>query len=446
MSTNCITTRTENVATFERNSALRDLKLFNTFRPRRMHFMSPEKIAARPFVRVFAIILFAIVCRVTPVCAQPNTTNFFPIMAWNSPPADLAVLKKMSECGLTIAGFVPPAALDLCKKAGLMAIVSDSRCDGYDWNRVDDRTARANIRSLVAQVGRHPSVYGFYLRDEPAPSILPGLGKVAALLREAAPGKWPYINLFPNYADNNQLEGLSYPQYLQLFISTCRPQFISYDHYALMDDGSLRNGYWQNLEQVHAASRTSGIPFCAIVLSVAHFSYREPTAADLRFEIYSALSYGARGIAYFTYFAPPTGNYRNAPIDQFGHPTPTWSYMQNVNLQVQKLAPILLQLTCNDTYHLANVPEGSHGPGPASLVSSVDGGDYVVGEFTHRDHSRYVLLTNKDLKKSATCAPHYTVQPRSVQKVSPYSGELIPYDGENIWVAPGQGVLLKLIY
>ena len=30
---------------------------------------------------------------------------------------------------------------------------------------------------------------------------------------------------------------------------------MSYDHYALMDDGSLRDGYWRNLEQVRAAGK-----------------------------------------------------------------------------------------------------------------------------------------------------------------------------------------------
>ena len=394
---------------------------------------------------VFSILVIAIAFQ-THAYAQTSATNFFPIMAWNSPPAELSVFQRMAECGLNVAGFVPVTALDLCYSAGLKAIVSDSRCGGYDWTHVDERVARSNILSLVAQVGRHPAVYGFYLRDEPPPAYLPGLARVAALIHEAAPGKWPYINLYPNYADNNQLEGLSYAQYLQLFVSDCRPTFISYDHYALMDDGTLRNGFWENLEQVHAASRSSGVPFCAIVLSVGHFNYRAPSAADLRFEVYTALSYGARGIAYFTYFAPPTGNYRGAPIDQFGNQTPAWHNMQNVNLQVQKLAPTLLQLICNDTYHFKNIPEGSHGPRPTSLVTGCDGGDFVCGEFTHHDRTRYVLITNKDVVKSAVCQPHYIRPPRRVQKVSPYSGALEDFSGENVWVQPGQGVLLKLTY
>ena len=58
----------------------------------------------------------------------------------------------------------------------------------YDWTRVDERIARSNITSLVAQVGKHPALYGFYLRDEPPPSYFAGLGRVAGLLREADNG------------------------------------------------------------------------------------------------------------------------------------------------------------------------------------------------------------------------------------------------------------------
>src|SRR5436190_6732080 len=94
-------------------------------------------------------------------------TNFFPIMPWNSPPNDPEVLKKIHDCGFTIAGFVAPSGLDNCQKAGLKAIVSDARIAGCDWATVDDAKARTNAASLVADVGKHPAVFGYYLRDEP---------------------------------------------------------------------------------------------------------------------------------------------------------------------------------------------------------------------------------------------------------------------------------------
>ncbi|MDQ6632503.1 MAG: hypothetical protein M3Y82_12245 [Verrucomicrobiota bacterium] len=370
--------------------------------------------------------------------------EFFPVMAWNAAPNDPAILEKMRECGLTVAGFASTNTLDACHAAGLKAIVSDPRAGGYDWANVDEKIARTNLTSLVADVGKHPAVYGYYLRDEPTSSFFPGLAKVSSILHELAPDKWAYINLFPNYANASQLGAASYTDYLEKFIATCQPTVLSYDHYALMDDGSLKNGYWLNLEQMRAAAQKHHLPFWNIVLAVATFNFREPTAADFRFQVYSTLAYGGRGIAYFTYFAPQVGNYRGAAIDQFGNPTPAWSYMQNVNLQIQKLAPTLLKLSCNDVYHFGSVPEGSHKPTEKSLLKTVDGGDYIAGEFTHEDGSRYALIVNKDVVKSHPCSPKFRIPVKSLKLISPYSGEAIDFSGEQVWIAPGSGALLKL--
>src|ERR1022692_1918320 len=247
---------------------------------------------------IFALLLTA-QCG-CPAQAPPDT-NFFPIMAWNSVPKDPAVLRKMHECGLTIAGFAAPDTLAACRAAGLKAIVSDARVSNYDWANVDAGKTRKSVANLVAKVGRNPAVYGYYLRDEPSANMFPGLAKVADLIRELSPGKWPYINLFPDYATPGQLGNANYSEYLERFIATCHPTIISYDNYSFMDDGSVRESYWTNLEAVRDACQKHGIEFWNIVLSVAHFSYRELNAADFRFEVYTTLTYGGRGISYFTY-------------------------------------------------------------------------------------------------------------------------------------------------
>lgn len=376
--------------------------------------------------------------------AAPKPESFFPLMAWNSIPSDAATFKKMRECGLTVAGFVSPKDLDLCHQAGLKAIVSDPRASGYDWKNVDEPAARKQVTALAASTAQHPAVYGYYLIDEPNSELFPGLAKVAALVHEMAPGKWPYINLFPNYASTTQLGNSSYSEHLEQFIQTVNPTQLSYDHYALMDDGSLRKGYWENLEAMRAAALEHDLPFWNIVLTVAHFNYREPTAADLRFQVYTTLAYGGRGIAYFTYFAPRVGNYRAAPIDQFGNPTPTWHSLQNVNLQVARLAPTLLQLRSDAVYHLAEPPEGCRGPTDTSLLKGPPQKELMAGDFTHTDGSRYLMIVNKDFAKSRHCQPQFRGEPKRVLMVSLYTGQLENYSGEQVWLAPGQGVLLKL--
>lgn len=366
----------------------------------------------------------------------------FPLMAWGHTPGDPAVLQKMRACGITVAGFVAPSALDACRDAGLKAIVSDPRTAGYDWTKVDPAVARANVESLTNEVKDHPAVYGYLLRDEPSAAMFPGLGAVAAAVKEFHPGAWPYINLFPNYAEPDQLGTPDYESHIKAFVEACKPTALSYDHYALFEGGGLREGYFANLESMRKAGLEHNLPFWNIVLTSAHFNYRETTDADVRFQVYSSLAYGARGIAYFTYFTPNWGNYRLGPIDQFGNETPTWGKLRTVNLQVAKLAPALLKLRSDRVYHFGDVPRGAAGPDAESLIESIEG-PMLVGDFTHEDGSRYVMVVNKSFTNSVPCQPRLRAS-AGLEQVSAYTGLTQPFGGEGVWLAPGQGTLLRI--
>ena len=180
------------------------------------------------------------------------------------------------------------------------------------------------------------------------------------------------------------------------------------------------------------------VPFWNIVLANSHFAHAEPTRASLLLEVYTTLAYGGRGLAYFTYFAPKVGNYRCAPVDQFGHETPTWSLLQNANLQVLKLAPTLLQLTSTRVYHFDKpVP-------PDSLVTSAGSPQFLAGDFTHTDGTQYVMIVNKSLTSPAPVGLQLRTPAKQVMLISPYTGDPTPFEGEQVWLAPGAGALLKL--
>jgi hypothetical protein len=392
-----------------------------------------------------ALVLAVLVLLATPCWAEEAAQAFFPIMPWDGPPNDPEVFKTMRECGLTVAGFVPPAALDNCHAAGLKAIVSDARTSGYDWTNVDAEAARKNVTAVVNEVKDHPAVYGYYLRDEPNASFFPGLAKVADVVKELHPGAWPYINLFPNYAENWQLGTQGYDQYVEKFVETCKPPVLSYDHYALYEGGGMGPLYFANLETMRRVAEKHDLPFWNIVQSMGCLNFRETSFADLRFQVNTSLAYGARGIAYFKYLSGQVGNFRQGPIDHFGGKTPTWDYMRQVNLAVAQWAPTLLKLKSDRVYHFGEAPQGCTGPDAQSLVKAIPG-KMVVGDFTHEDGARYVMIVNKDFAGSLVCAPQYAKAPAKVEHVSPYNGTLVPFEGEYTWLAPGQAHLLKLTY
>lgn len=368
----------------------------------------------------------------------------FAILPWGGTKPDPAVLREIAECGFNLAGFVPPEGLDAVQAAGLKCIVSGHNTHVGDAEaKLDEGEIAKRVEPLVKQVGKHPALFGYYLRDEPTAHAFGGLANWVAAYRKVDPDARCYINLFPNVASIPQLGVNTYDEYVESFVTVVKPGFISYDHYALMDDGSLKDGYFQNLESVRRIALRHDLPFWNIVLSNAHFRYAEPSEDGLRFQVYTTLAYGARGISYFTYFAPPTGNYRLAPIDQFGHKTATWEMLRNVNLQIHQLAPTYIKLKSVNVFHHPDVPKGCQGIETSKFVQEVDGGNFVVGEFEGLEGRPFVMVVNKDLHKSTSFTIRFK-RAGQIMQVSSYSGALHRWAGENNWLAPGQGMLLSL--
>jgi hypothetical protein len=403
---------------------------------------------SRPAAAAAACILLLSVGKITAVAAPNEVPRLAPeefaILPWGHTSGDADMLREVRECGFNLAGFVAPEHLDAVAASGLKCIVSDPDIHVADAAAgLDEVEVQKRVATLTARAAGHSAMFGYYLRDEPGAGLYPALARFVAALRQADPDHSSYINLFPNYASPGQMGAPTYEEYVESFVTTVKPAFISYDHYALLDDGSLRDGYFQNLEAVRKTALKHGLPFWNIILSNAHFRYAEPSEGGLRFQVYTTLAYGGRGISYFTYFAPAIGNYRLAPIDQFGHKTPTWDMLRNVNLQIHRLGPTYLKLKSVNVFHHADVPAGCAGINASRHLAAVNGGRFVVGEFEGPGGQPFVMIVNKDLHVSTAFDVKFK-QPGRIMQTSAYTGQTAPWGGENNWLAAGQGMLLSL--
>lgn len=372
------------------------------------------------------------------------TPEQFAILPWGQTPGDPQVLQAIHECGFNLAGFVEPEHLDRVAAAQLRCIVLDREqhaCDPDDpW---DPPRIRRHVEALVARVGTHKAVYGYFVNDEPAARFHNELQAWVDAYRLLAPQAVAYVNLFASNATPRQLGVTGYTEYLESYLQTVQPTVLSYDHYALMADGTLREGYFYNLEVIREAAQRYDIPFWNTVLSNAHYGFAEPTDAGLRFQLYTSLAYGARGISYFTYFTPNIGNYRLGPIDQFGRKTPTWDMLRNVNMQMHRIGGTYAGLRSVGVFHHPEVPAGSVGIEQARWVEDVSGGSMVVGEFEGPQGQPFVLVVNKSLQRSAAMEIRFR-EPGRIRFVSPYTGQLDLWAPDNHWLAPGQGLLLSV--
>ena len=146
---------------------------------------------------------------------------------------------------------------------------------------------------------------------------------------------------------------------------------------------------------------------------------------------------------YFTYYTPQVGNYRLGPIDRFGYRTKTWDMMRNINLQIHSLVPVYGTLKSVNVFHTGTIPRGGRGVESAKLVESVGGDSLLVGEFVDPGGKPFALVVNKNMKSSVAFGIQFKEKGR-IMLISSFNKGRVPFTGEQVWLAPGCGVLLTV--
>ena len=384
---------------------------------------------------------------------------------WYGPPVSDMTPERYQEiaaCGFTIAA--PPhdlsleinrRHLDLCYQAGITGLVGDRRLlRERDAPPLETQPGwEQEVIRAVEDYRDHPALYGYYIGDEPHRRDFADQARVCRLIQQHDPRHIPYINLYPNYAAPHlpgsaldQLGTASYEEHVAAFLQEVQPPLLSYDHYALFDDGSVRPEYFANLETIRRQALAAQVPFWQIILLTPHFRYRDPDEADLRWQAYTTLAYGGRGLSYFTYWTPDHANFRNAIIDPFGERTPHYAMVRRLNRELHALGPTLLSLSSRRVLHLPGDAGNLHG-----VVRGADGGSFVMGEFAGPDGTDYLLIVNNDRAHAAQARVEMATA-AEVREVNRVTGALSPLreegepDGRSVrvWLAPGDGRLFRL--
>lgn len=394
--------------------------------------------------------------------------EFFPILPWSpyhgwtKPFVEHKQngLESIAECNFNMAGFVWPKDLRQCRKLGLGAILLPSEDVAInnrymrDWKTLPDAEIDRRVKELVRAGGSHPAVKGYFIMDEPGVEDFPALGKAVAAVRKYAPGKWAYINLYPDYAtlgapDRSQLGASNYTEYLERFVSEVHPQAISYDNYMVESSDDLRNtgraaSYYRNLLEIRRVAQEHHLPYLNIVCANQIRPQTPiPSPANLQFQTYTTLAAGYRGVTWYNYYGP---GYHYTPIDTSDRRTLTWVYLRDVNAQVAALAPVMSRLTSTGVFFSAPAPVEDLPLLPGKLVGAVMCSTPVmVGEFIHANGDAYVMVVNLSLERSAKFLLKTTPMRETIQIVSAVDGSLSTFDQKaGLWLVAGQGALLKL--
>jgi hypothetical protein len=383
------------------------------------------------------------------VYRRPWRFRKFPIIAWWGPPgtATLRDFRAYKDAGFTLyaanpdTGYEP--AMEMAARVDI-PVMAYRQVQGF------------GLPARPADYTRHrENIVGWITNDEPSgdAGVTAAITAVNTLLRED-PTRWALFNLLPPGAQQNP----STEPVISAAIRNGLP-ILSYDSYVIHKDGTdAAERHYQYLDQFRRASLRYDVPFWAFALSIQHFGYRRPSESDLRWQQYTNLAYGAKGLWYFTYWGPTSWENwdRVAIVDPAtGAPTENYRHVQTLNRAVQKMGDTLLTLSCRDVVH-TNPPNGQQPFVPdRQWIAGLTAADALIGFFNDPRGRQYALLVNKQhgMNKTAretadeitlTFAPNVG----GVTAVSWLDGKTGPLrlsaGKATLTVAGGTGVLLRL--
>ena len=343
----------------------------------------------------------------TPPAAPPKThfiTTFWcgpPLQEFTDARAEEIVAAGFSIVGPPCEGPITPEgnvrALEVAARHGLSMWVADAR---YDERAPMRQGWEMGLDAAVASYRDSTALAGYFVTDEPSFQQFDALQAIVSRLRTADPAHVAYINLNPDYVFGPSAD-TAYPEYVARFLSVVGPEILSYDYYPFRVDGD-RQTFFRSLALMRDAAERHSVPFLLIVLAMPHAAYRDPTEAELSWQAYHAVAYGAAGISYFAYWTPL--RVENADVFRFRHglieggaPTRHYAEAAALNLRLRMLTAEL------SAFHSIGVRDSAGAiasPLPFGPLASVRGGPTTVGFFEDATGTRMALLVNRDYKSA----------------------------------------------
>ena len=201
------------------------------------------------------------------------------------------------------------------------------------------------------------------------------------------------------------------------------------DHYpAMRPDADTRDAYCRNLEVLRKVSLSRKIPFWNFFNVMPFGKHFDPTEAQIRWQIYTSLAYGAKGILYFCYWTPGGREFSKggAIITTQGRRTRHYDEARRINGAIKQLGPVLMKLTSTNVYRVRQNDDPAVILADAPLHVTTPG-EYLIGVFKHADDGRRaVLLNNYYFAYTAWPTVEFDADQTAVMEICPKTGQEIP--------------------
>ena len=271
-------------------------------------------------------------------------------------------IREIKECGIDMIVDLDydMKTLDLFAKHGLGAIVRDVAPHWWGGSGKSGQFHKYCPLEMYDRVASkyldHPAVWGISIGDEPSALDIPHYGKVYNKVNTLFPKAFPYLNLYPNYATVaqntadetvSQLGTKTYKEHIEVYCKHVPADYISYDYYVYATKNL--GACLENFRIVTEAARKYGKRFMYIPQVNSQNPAEIVTVNQMRFQAFSAMSFGAEDITWGCYTA---GWWHHNVLDENGNKTEQYDKLKLVNSEIRNLAEIYMKYKNTSTHLL----------------------------------------------------------------------------------------------
>lgn len=267
--------------------------------------------------------------------------------------------QNLSDAGINHLSYAPWNFNDSEEYSSLLMTLGEKYGVGITVNvNLGSINTLEKADETLAKYAKYPSMCSVFVIDEPSSKTY--MGNQDRLIEKYVPyfeilnelGYFPYCNLFPLYdADQRDV----YNDYLDEFLTTCKPPVLMYDHY-VFDNRKPVNYFW-NMSIIREKAEEHNIPWWGFIgAGTDWFNKQEknlPTEYEVIWNVNTMLAYGAKGIQYYPVIQnigeananpdnPEDGFSRIGLIGVFGGKTRFWHYAKRVNEQIAAVDEVLM--------------------------------------------------------------------------------------------------------
>ena len=403
----------------------------------------------------------------------------------------LGQLAENARLDFVIDSGVTQGELDEYAEHGIGIIAGGYNMPRY-YGSADASVMDAWLNIDLSTYKDHPALWGDDLIDEPSAACYAALESANASYRATFPDKMCFINLFPIYANNEQLAeepGVSvlqkmlrpttdqaedstarYKKYVSDYINTISTDYICVDIYPYFSDVDRKGNevkstgewYLRNLDILAEACRETGRDLWVITQAAGETKDGKEKSGSPRYcdevsdisqQAYVCLAFGSKAIIHGQFASKGWWAPESHMIGPDGKPTETYDSVQTVNGWLKLFADEYGKYTYTSTYMLNKNKLAGFGKGELETTVDSEKADItsknglVIGTFDGESGQKaYVIVNMQELNDNVTAKATFTV-PAGKTATLYQKSSTFKYAGgtqKEIKLDPGEGVFITV--